>query len=167
MRAACPTGAAPTQIPDNLTGVWVSDYTMQPENGGLSVFAHEYAHDLGLPDEYDTSGNTGGASNTVEHWSLMAQSRGSLPRDGGHRRAAAAVRRLGKVPAGLVRLRRRAPGRPGTYHLRPGQSTSGSQSNGLVVLLPDKDVTFQYGAPCATCGEKFHYSGRATTSTTR
>ena len=38
------------------TGLWVGDYTIQPENGGLSVFAHEYGHDLGLPDDYDTSG---------------------------------------------------------------------------------------------------------------
>ena len=37
-----------TQIGD--TGIWVGDYTMQPENGGLGVFAHEYGHDLGLPD---------------------------------------------------------------------------------------------------------------------
>ena len=48
-------------VPNNPTGVWVGDYTIQPENGGLGVFAHEYAHDLGLPDLYDTSGNTGGA----------------------------------------------------------------------------------------------------------
>ena len=41
------------------TGLWVADYTMQPENGGVSVFAHEYAHDLGLPDEYDTAAATG------------------------------------------------------------------------------------------------------------
>jgi len=40
----------------NATGLWVGDYTMQPENGGLGVFAHEYAHDLGLPDQYDTAG---------------------------------------------------------------------------------------------------------------
>src|SRR5690606_21713809 len=32
------------------TGIWVADYTIQPENGGLSVVAHEYGHDLGLPD---------------------------------------------------------------------------------------------------------------------
>ena len=61
-----------TQIAD--TGLWVGDYTIQPENGGLSVFTHEYGHDLGLPDEYDTAG---AASNGVEHeWTLMAQSRG-------------------------------------------------------------------------------------------
>ncbi|WP_455360556.1 immune inhibitor A domain-containing protein [Streptomyces sp. SYSU K21746] len=51
------------------TGIWVGDYTMQPENGGLGVFAHEYGHDLGLPDLYDT---TGGAENSVGFWSLMS-----------------------------------------------------------------------------------------------
>ena len=38
------------------TGVWIADYTIQPENGGRSVFFHEYGHDLGLPDDYDTGG---------------------------------------------------------------------------------------------------------------
>ncbi|MGI8515023.1 MAG: immune inhibitor A domain-containing protein [Acidimicrobiia bacterium] len=42
------------------TDVWVGDYTIQPENGGLGVFAHEYAHDLGLPDAYDTAGGENG-----------------------------------------------------------------------------------------------------------
>ncbi|MFG2540362.1 immune inhibitor A domain-containing protein [Streptomyces sp. NPDC048511] len=51
------------------TGIWVGDYTAQPENGGLGVFAHEYAHDLGLPDLYDTSG---GGENSVGFWSLMS-----------------------------------------------------------------------------------------------
>src|SRR5215211_5701049 len=55
-------------IPTNLTGMWVGDYSIQPENGGLGVFAHEYAHDLGLPDLYDTSGNTGGAENNTAFW---------------------------------------------------------------------------------------------------
>ncbi|MFF2655362.1 immune inhibitor A domain-containing protein [Streptomyces sp. NPDC058045] len=59
--------AGGTQIGD--TGIWVGDYTMQPENGGLGVFAHEYGHDLGLPDLYDTSG---GGENSVGFWSLMS-----------------------------------------------------------------------------------------------
>ncbi|MEW2133978.1 immune inhibitor A domain-containing protein [Streptomyces sp. NPDC005435] len=55
-----------TQIGD--TGVWVGDYTIQPENGGLGVFAHEYGHDLGLPDEYDTAGG----DNSTGFWTLMS-----------------------------------------------------------------------------------------------
>jgi immune inhibitor A len=59
-------------VPSNPTGIWFFDYTVQPENGGLGVFAHEYGHDLGLPDLYDTSGNTGGAENNTAFWSLMS-----------------------------------------------------------------------------------------------
>ncbi|NUS88436.1 MAG: M6 family metalloprotease domain-containing protein [Streptomyces sp.] len=59
--------AGGAQIGD--TGIWVGDYTMQPENGGLGVFAHEYGHDLGLPDEYDT---TGKGESAVAFWSLMS-----------------------------------------------------------------------------------------------
>ncbi|WP_460108194.1 immune inhibitor A domain-containing protein [Streptomyces sp. YKOK-J1] len=55
-----------TQVGD--TGVWVGDYTIQPENGGLGVFAHEYGHDLGLPDEYDTAGG----DNSTGFWTLMS-----------------------------------------------------------------------------------------------
>ncbi|MGW6456995.1 immune inhibitor A domain-containing protein [Streptomyces sp. NPDC055078] len=51
------------------TGIWVGDYTMQPENGGLGVLAHEYGHDLGLPDHYDT---TGGGENSTGFWTLMS-----------------------------------------------------------------------------------------------
>jgi immune inhibitor A len=59
--------AGGTEIGD--TGIWVGDYTVQPENGGLGVFAHEYGHDLGLPDLYDTSGT---GENSVGFWSLMS-----------------------------------------------------------------------------------------------
>jgi M6 family metalloprotease-like protein len=54
------------------SGVRVDDYTMTNENRGLGTLAHEYGHDLGLPDLYDTSG----AENSAGFWSLMAQ--GSL-----------------------------------------------------------------------------------------
>ncbi|MEU1278229.1 immune inhibitor A domain-containing protein [Streptomyces sp. NPDC005805] len=58
--------AGGTQIGDS--GIWVGDYTMQPENGGLGVFAHEYGHDLGLPDHYDTQGG----ENSTGFWTLMS-----------------------------------------------------------------------------------------------
>ena len=50
----------------------IDDYVIQPEtlDGGqqtMGVFAHEYAHALGLPDLYDTDGS----SNGVGDWSLM------------------------------------------------------------------------------------------------
>ncbi|MFD5630574.1 MULTISPECIES: immune inhibitor A domain-containing protein [unclassified Streptomyces] len=48
--------------------IWVGDYTIQPENGGLGVFAHEYGHDLGLPDLYDTNGG----DNSTGFWTLMS-----------------------------------------------------------------------------------------------
>ena len=50
------------------TGFWIRDYTTEPENGGLGVFAHEYAHDLGLPDLYDTAGGENGTG----FWTLMS-----------------------------------------------------------------------------------------------
>lgn len=51
------------------TDMWVGDYTIEPENGGVGVFAHEYAHDLGLPDEYDQT-YTGEAPTAF--WTLMS-----------------------------------------------------------------------------------------------
>ena len=77
----CASGGIAGIIPNNPTGVWVGDYTIQPENGGLGVFTHEYSHDLGLPDLYDTSGNTGGAENSTAFWTLMSS--GANIGDGG------------------------------------------------------------------------------------
>jgi M6 family metalloprotease-like protein len=67
-------GDGPTNYEENGgieigdTGFWIRDYTTEPENGGLGVFAHEYAHDLGLPDLYDTSGGENGTG----FWTLMS-----------------------------------------------------------------------------------------------
>ncbi|MQR94940.1 immune inhibitor A domain-containing protein [Fictibacillus phosphorivorans] len=46
------------------------DYTMMPEDGATGVFAHEYGHDLGYPDEYDTIYS--GTGEAVGYWSIMA-----------------------------------------------------------------------------------------------
>ncbi|PZR52360.1 peptidase M6 [Xylanimonas oleitrophica] len=50
------------------TDIWIRDYTTEPENGGLGVFAHEFGHDLGLPDYYDTRGGENGTA----YWTLMS-----------------------------------------------------------------------------------------------
>jgi immune inhibitor A len=66
------TGGAP--IGD--TGLTVSNYIVQPEDSGVGVFAHEYGHDLGLPDLYDTSS---GGDSDVDFWDLMSSGSHSGP----------------------------------------------------------------------------------------
>ncbi|ASK64307.1 protease [Virgibacillus phasianinus] len=70
-------GPSPVAVPgassdsdrfDGQLGAW--DYTIEPEDGAAGVFAHEYGHDLGLPDEYDTQYS--GEGEAVAYWSLMA-----------------------------------------------------------------------------------------------
>ncbi|HSK52620.1 MAG TPA: immune inhibitor A domain-containing protein, partial [Clostridia bacterium] len=62
------------QIPGTDLEVW--NYIVQPEDSGVGVFAHEYGHDLGLPDLYDTSGN---AESAVDFWDLMSTGSHSGP----------------------------------------------------------------------------------------
>ena len=58
------------------TDLTLSNYIVQPEDSGVGVFAHEYGHDLGLPDLYDTSG---AGSSDVDFWDLMSSGSHSGP----------------------------------------------------------------------------------------
>jgi immune inhibitor A len=150
--SAGPAGnlAGGTQLGD--TGLWIGDYTMQPENGGLSVFVHEYGHDLGLPDDYDTSGL---GDNNNEHWTLMAQSRlsaegepiGTRPGDLGA---------WNKLQLGWLDYETLVPGQKRTLELGP-QEYNSPRPQAAVVVLPDKQITTQHGAPFA--GEWQFFSG--------
>lgn len=126
------------------SGLWVGDYTMQPENGGIGVFCHEYAHDLGLPDLYDTSG---GGQNHVNWWSLMAQQRVSGPGEV----LASRVNDMdawSKLQLGWLDYEVAVAGQTRTLELGPHEYNS-AKAQGVVVVLPDKTKTFQYGAPFA------------------
>ena len=100
---------------------WIGDYTIEPENGGVGVFAHEFAHDLNIPDLYDTSGNTGGAENSTGWWTLMSQgSYGTIQRTAStSARTPVALRRLGEIPARLPELRA-SPAPTTRRHVQPG-----------------------------------------------
>ncbi|HJS20939.1 MAG TPA: immune inhibitor A domain-containing protein [Anaerolineales bacterium] len=146
-------------IPSNPTGVWVGDYTIQPENGGLGVFAHEYAHDLGLPDLYDTSGNTCGSTceNSTGFWTLMSS--GSNIGDGGPNGIQDAPTDMGvweKFQLGWLNYEVAFAGARSEHKLGPA-STNTKQAQGLFVVLPDKEVVSSIGAPYA--GSNFYYSG--------
>jgi immune inhibitor A len=47
------------------------DYTLEPEDGAAGVFAHEFGHDLGLPDEYDTQYSSS-IGEPIAAWSIMS-----------------------------------------------------------------------------------------------
>ncbi|RXT07015.1 immune inhibitor A domain-containing protein [Ammoniphilus sp. CFH 90114] len=61
----------PTRIPG--TSLLAYDFTLQSEFSGTGLFAHEYSHNLGLPDLYDTTsfGSRGLIGTPVGAWSLM------------------------------------------------------------------------------------------------
>jgi immune inhibitor A len=164
-----PDGAGPhgyQGIRIGQSDYWIGDYTIEPENGGVGVFSHEFAHDLGLPDEYDTSGNTGGAENGTGFWTLMSQ--GSYGNNG------VAAEGIGdrpfhmnawdKLQLGWLDAAFLKPGdEKASLKLGPAEATT-KQDQAVVVTLPDKPVTFDLGAPYA--GSKFYYSGTGNDFTT-
>ncbi|MFI9061273.1 immune inhibitor A domain-containing protein [Streptomyces sp. NPDC053429] len=133
--------AGGTQIGD--TGIWVGDYTMQPENGGLGVFAHEYGHDLGLPDLYDT---TGAGDNSVGFWSLMSagswlgdgkDSIGNLPGD---------MDAWSKLQLGWLNYDKAKAATKSTHKLGVAEYNT-KDKQGLLVELPKKQVKTDIVAP--------------------
>ncbi|MEV8515042.1 immune inhibitor A domain-containing protein [Dactylosporangium sp. NPDC051484] len=133
-----------TQI--GTTGLWVRDYTIQPENGGLSVFAHEYGHDLGLPDHYDTTGAGGNAENPVNWWTIMAQSRVSLPGDNGIAARAADLGAWDKLQLGWLDYTTVTAGQRKLVELGPHEYNS-KKDQAVIVVLPKKKVSTPLPAP--------------------
>ncbi|MFC4853115.1 immune inhibitor A domain-containing protein [Actinophytocola glycyrrhizae] len=137
------------------TGLWVGDYTVQPENGGIGVFAHEYGHDLGLPDLYDFSGS--GGQNHVNWWSLMAQQRVSGPGEVLGSRVND-MDPWSKLQMGWLDYEVAVAGQSRTLNLGPHEYNS-AKPQAVVVVLPDKPVEFAYGQPAAGANQWWSTKG--------
>lgn len=130
-----------TQIGD--TGIWIGDYTIEPENGGLGVFAHEYAHDLGLPDLYDTAGG----ENSSSFWTLMSS--GSWLGDGTED-IGTTPNYMGpweKLQLGWLDYSVVNPGESGSVTLSPAARQVDGQEQAVVVDVPDAEIETHYVDP--------------------
>ncbi|MGW0833456.1 immune inhibitor A domain-containing protein [Streptomyces prunicolor] len=147
-----------TQIGD--TGIWVGDYTIQPENGGLGVYAHEYGHDLGLPDEYDTAGG----ENSTGFWTLMSsgswlgtgkEAIGDLPGD---------MNAWDKLQLGWLDYDIAKAGTKSKHTLGVAEyNTKNPQA--LVVQLPEKEVTTEVVTPAQGATQWWSGSGNSLSNT--
>ena len=135
------------------TGLWIGDYTIQPENGGRSVFYHEYAHDLGLPDDYNV---ISGGDNNNEHWTLMAQSRLRAAGDGGIGERGGDLGAWNKLQLGWLDYEVVVAGQKRTLNLGP-QEYHSKRPQAAVVVLPEYEYIVDYGEPYE--GEKQYFSG--------
>jgi immune inhibitor A len=137
---------------------WLGDYTVEAENGGLGVFCHEFGHDLGLPDYYDTAGGENGTA----FWSLMSS--GSWL---GH--GAEAGEGIGTVPGlmgpeekmflGWLDYRDVNLGQSGTFALDPAQDANAANAQAIKVNLPDKTASKAYTTPSS--GQYAWWTGSA------
>ena len=135
---------------------WIFDYTIEPENGGVGVFAHEFGHDLGLPDEYDTNGNSATATNSTGFWTIMSQGSygtqtndiGSYPVDF----SAWDKFQLGFLDHYLVGTNEDSA----AFSLGP-QEFNTDKAQAAFIILPDKVVTHTLWSPFAGSGQ--YYSG--------
>jgi len=139
------------QIGDS--GIWIGDYTIQPENGGRSVFYHEFAHDLGLPDDYNV---LSGGDNNNEHWTLMAQSRLGAKKDQGIGERGGDLGAWNKLQLGWLNYELVQAGQKKLVVLGP-QEYNSKKPQAIVVDLGLKDVHHDLGAPAA--GAFQWYSG--------
>ncbi|MDH3433121.1 MAG: immune inhibitor A [Gammaproteobacteria bacterium] len=140
-------------IPVGGSKYWIGDYTIEPENGGVGVFAHEFGHDLGLPDLYNTGPGT---SNGTGFWTLMSS--GSWTSDG--------TVDIGSKPThmgawekfqlGWLNYEIGVSGRKSEHKLGPAE-TNTRQAQGLFVIAPDKVVVEELAQPYE--GGHFYYSG--------
>jgi len=114
----------------------IQNYIVQPENSGVGVFAHEYGHDLGLPDLYDTS-NAGNSD--IDFWDLMSSGSHSGPI---FQSMPTHMGIWDKWVLGWVDPLEINPG-DGTKTVKVGQASrpANGTEDGVKINLPDKRIT--------------------------
>jgi immune inhibitor A len=123
------------------TGMWIGDYTTEPENGGLGVFTHEFGHDLGLADYYDTMGGDNGTG----FWTLMS---GGSWLNHGNPDIGTTPGYMGPHEKLLLGwLDYKVASTSGNYKIGPADLASKNAAQALVVPLPAKTVTTEYNTP--------------------
>ena len=137
------------------TGIWAADYTMEPEDGGLGVFAHEFGHDLGLPDEYDRVGG----ENSTGWWTLMSQ--GSYGTDGGPlENQPMDMNAWDKLFLGWLTYDLTNAGDPASTHrVGPAEGTPDRGTQAVITKLPKRTYTVTVNTPFQ--GSYEWYSGKA------
>jgi immune inhibitor A len=126
------------QGPQGL-GIWAYNYTINPEDGDVGVFCHEFGHDLGLPDQYDYSSTTGDA--TSGFWTIMAS--GSwLGRQWGIGTKPAAMNVWDKTALGFIQPKVVKRGHTATVKLQAA-AFGKSDSTGVKIELPKATHTTQ------------------------
>ncbi|WP_308291582.1 immune inhibitor A domain-containing protein [Microbacterium sp. G2-8] len=133
--------------------VWIRDYTTEPENGGLGVFAHEFGHDLGLPDYYDTNGGDNGTA----YWTLMSSGSWLSHGDGAIGTTPNHMGPDEKLFLGWLDYETVEAGADGTVDLGPSFHANTRGAQAAVVGLPDSEALIEVGAPYE--GTQHLYSG--------
>ncbi|MCI0766708.1 immune inhibitor A domain-containing protein [Bacillus sp. TL12] len=135
------------------------DYTIEPEDGAVGVFAHEFGHDLGLPDEYDT--NYTGNGSPVEAWSLMSggswtgRVAGTEPTSFSPQNKEFLQKNMGGNWANIIEIDYDNLKKGIGYATYLDQSVTKSVRPGLIrINLPDKDVE----NTLPKFGKKYYYS---------
>lgn len=120
------------------TDLWVGDYTTEPENGAVGVFAHEFGHDLGLPDLYDTSGRS---ENGTGFWSLMSSGSWASYATDSIDTAPVHLGGWEKLALGWLDLATATLGENKTVGLGPAETATRNRSQALRVNLPNQERT--------------------------
>jgi immune inhibitor A len=113
------------------TNLWVGDYTIEPENGAVGVFSHEFGHDLGLPDLYDTAGGENGTS----FWTLMSSGSWASYAEDSIDTAPVHMGAWEKLSLGWLKLATATQGDTEEFNLGPAEGETEGQAQALRINL--------------------------------